>query len=305
MTDHELATLIRQHVSDEPTYGAAPEEVLRRGRQSVRRTRSMVALVGAAVVVLAGAVVVPQLRSDGPGAAQVVDPAIAASIADYDATTMPATMDARARAVLEGSLPDLGPAAFVAFDSQMQQLPERYWPRASGLMTRYGDDTSHRVVVTLSHARSEAEGDADRYCDNGVDAGYYLECTVDRTDDGDTVITTLLASRLVRRAGDGLQDWQDQFMAVTTDDLQTTAPDRLWFSRDVKVIKSETFVTYVGERVQAPDLATARQRLVVPPGDLAAIGLDPALVMPEPPPGENGCPQWTMPTMDVSCTGAG
>ena len=65
MTDHELATLIRQHVSDEPTYGAAPEQVLRRGRQSVRRTRSMVALAGAAVVVLAGALVVPQLRSDG------------------------------------------------------------------------------------------------------------------------------------------------------------------------------------------------------------------------------------------------
>ena len=42
----------------------------------------------------------------------------------------------------------------------------------------------------------------------------------------------------------------------------------------------------------------------MPPGDLAAIGLDQALVMPEPPPGDHGCPQWTMPTMDVSCAGA-
>ena len=304
MTDHDLATLLRHHVSDEPPYDDAAEAVLRRGRRAVRRTRSALAVVGVAGLALAASFAVPQMMGGGTVTDRVADTAIAEAIDTYDVTTMPRTMDEHARAVLEVSVPDLGPADFVAFDSQAQKLPERYWPKASGLVVRYGEGTAHRFSVTLNHARGEAEGDADRYCNGGLEAGWYLECTVERTEDG-VAITTLGSLKLDRPAGPGLQGWRDQFMAVTGDEIGSVPPTRLWFTRDVKVIKSETFVTYVSELVQAPDLATARQLLLVPPDDLAAIGLDPALVMPEPPPGENGCPQWTMPTMDVSCTGAG
>lgn len=304
MTDHDLATLLRHHVSDEPPFDSGVEVVLGSGRRHVRRSRSAVAVLAVAGVALAAAVGVPSLLGDdGAARDRAVDTAVADAIASYDVTTMPRNMDEHARAILGPSVPDLGPARFIAFDSQGQKLPERYWPKASGLVTSYGDDTSHRVSITLSHSRSEAEGDADRYCSGGLDGGYYLECTVERTPDGDVAITTLAAQKIEWPAGRGLQNWRDGFMAVTADELASTPPDRLWFARTVKVVKSETFVTYVSELAQAPDLATARDRLVVPPEDLAAVGLDPALVMPEPPPGENGCPQWTMPTMDVSCSG--
>ena len=304
MTEHDLATLVRDHVSsDEPAFHHGSADVLARGRTVVRRRRG---LAGTACVALlaAAAVAVPQLRSGEPGDDRVVDPAITRALDSYDPLQMPRIMDDHARPVLGASVPDLGPAEFVAFDSQSQELPERHWKMASGLVTRYGADSEHRLSITLSHSRSEAEGDPDAYCAEGLDAGYYLECTVDRTTGGDVAITTLGAMRPMRDSS-GLQAWQNDFMAVTGDEIGTLDPDRLWFSSDVKVIKSESFVTFTSEVVRAPDLATARERLVVPTADLATIGRDPALVMPTPPRGENGCPQWTMPAKDmgeVSCT---
>lgn len=104
--------------------------------------------------------------------------------------------------------------------------------------------------MTLSHSRGEAEGDPDRYCSEALAGGLYLECTIESTENGAVVITTLGAQTLEWPAGSGMQGWRDQFMAVTEDELGSTAPDRLWFSRDVKVIKSETFVTYVSEMVR-------------------------------------------------------
>lgn len=304
MTDHDLATLLRRHVADEPAYDQAADVVVSQGRRAVRRKRSGAALLGTAAMAFAAVFVVPQFTTGSSGPDRVIDPGIADAIEVYDVATMPRTMDEHARRILETSVPNLRPGDFVAFDSQTQKLPERYWPKASGLTVFYGQGTPHRLSVTLSHSRGEAEGDPDRYCGEGLTAGFYLECTVESTKDGDVVITTLRAQTLEWPAGSGLQNWRDQFMAVPDDELGSTAPDRLWFSRDVKVIKSETFVTYVSETVQAPDLATAQEQLLVPPGDLAAIGLDRALVMPKPPPGDNGCPQWTMPTMDVSCASA-
>ncbi|MBA3781810.1 MAG: hypothetical protein H0X12_08175 [Nocardioides sp.] len=303
MTEHDLATLVRDHVSsDEPAFHHTDADVISRGRAVVRRRRGLAGLAGVAVLTLA-AVTLPHLRSDEPGDERVIDPAISQALDTYDAAQMPRIIDDHARSVFSTSVPDLGPARFVAFDSQSQELPERYWDKASGLFTGYGTDSEHRLSINLSHSRGEAEGDPDAFCSDGLDAGYYLECSVTRTPDGDVVITTLSAMRPMRGSA-GLQAWSADFMGVTDDELDTIDPARLWFSSDVKVIKSETFVTYTSEAVQAPDLATARERLVVPTGDLATVGLDPALVMPTPPRGANGCSQWTMPTKamgDVSC----
>ncbi len=305
MTEHDLATLVRDHVStDEPAFRHGSADVLARGRRVVRRRRGLAGIAGV-VVLAAAAVAVPQLRADEPGKDRVADPAITRALDVYDPLQMPRIMDDHARPIFGASVPDLGPADFVAFDSQAQELPEKYWKMASGLVTRYGADSEHRLSITLSHSRGEAEGDPDDYCSDGLAGGYYLECTVDRTQGGDVAITTLSAMRPMQ-GGTGPQAWQDYFMGVTSDQIATFDPDRLWFSSDVKVIKSESFVTYTREVVRAPDLATARERLVVPTADLAAIGHDPALVMPVPPRGENGCPQWTMPTEDmgeVSCSG--
>eukprot|EP01032_Pedospumella_encystans_P031164 gene31164-35178_t len=176
---------------------------------------------------------------------------------------MPRILEEESRAVLERSVDDLGPATFEAGDNQGAPLPEKWWDRASGMSVSYGGDSEHRFAVDLAHARGEAEGDVRTYCEDGLADGSYLECGVDVRDDGAVVITNLWALRPFQGGG---------FMVVTADELATVAPDRLWFEHRVKVIKSETFVTYVSETLKAPSLDAAQAAFEVPVADLAELG---------------------------------
>jgi hypothetical protein len=299
MTDHDLAELLRHHVSHDepPTPLALP--AITTGRRRLRTSRLVTGGASLAVLALAAAVVVPRLGgSDGPDTA--VDPASAAALAAYDAHAMPELMDDHVRAVLERSVADLGPSTFGAMDSQAQDLPEEYWDKASSLAVSYGGDT-HGYDVSISHAKGEAEGNPERYCEDGLAEGYYLDCSVSRTSDGDVVISKLWALKPDSFMGDRTGDTK----VVRRDRLDDVPLDQLSFERSIKVIKSQTLITYVSERVAATDRDPATAAFSTPPEDLVEIGTDPQLVMPVPPPGENGCPAWSMPMDDatVSCSG--
>ncbi|MCD4526319.1 hypothetical protein [Nocardioides sp. cx-173] len=289
MTEHDLTTLVRDHVaSDEPPFALSPDTVVRGGRRTVRHRR--LAAGGAALAVLAvGAITVPQVL-DGDtarGHSTAVDPATAAFLEDYDAAQMPRILEEESRAVFERSVEDLGEATFHAGDNQGAALPPKWWDRASGMTLSYGGTSDHRLSVDLAHARSEAEGSAQRYCEESLEGGFYLECAVDVRDDGSVVISNLWALRPYGGA---------TFMAVERDQLATIDPDRLWFERRVKVIKSETFVTYVSETVKASSEQAARAAFQVPQADLAELGTDPQVVIPAPEPDPaSGCPGFVLP----------
>lgn len=292
MTHDDLSTLLRDHVAhDEPAPPLAGP-ALDSGRRRVRRRRVTIAAGTLATLVAAAAVVVPLLPKDDaqrPGSG--IDPASQAALERYDALAMPALMDTHVRGVLERSVPDLGPSRFAAYDSQYADLPEQHWDKASSLKVEYGD-RDHSWTTTISHARGEAEGDPDASCAEGLDDGSYLECTVERTADGDVVVSRTTAVRPFRPGG---------WMGVPRAQLDRIDVDRLWFDRSVKVIKSETLLTYVGERVKATDGDPASAAFATSYADLAAIGTDPELVMPPPPPGVNGCPAWELHGENSSC----
>jgi hypothetical protein len=292
MTDHDLAELLRDHVShDEPPTPLALTAITT-GRRRLRTRRLVTGGASLAVLALAAAVVVPRLAGSD-GADTAMDPASAAALAAYDAHAMPELMDDHVRAVLERSGADLGPSTFGAMDSQAQDLPEEYWDRASSLAVSYGSD-AHSYDVSISHSKGEAEGDPERYCEDGLD------CAVDRTPGGDVVISKLWALKPDSFMGDPT----GYTKVVRRDRLDDVPLDELSFERSVKVIKSETLITYVSERVAATDRDPATAAFSTPAEDLVEIGTDPELVMPVPPPGENGCPAWSMPMDDatVSCS---
>lgn len=296
MTEHDLTTLVRDHVrSDEPPFTLTPDAAISRGRRASRTRRLVAGGATLAVLAVGGAVVGPQvLGSDDPrGESTAIDPATSAFLADYDASQMPRILEEESRAVLERSVDDLGPATFKAGDNQGAPLPEKWWDRASDMSVSYGGDSEHRFAVDLAHARGEAEGSERSYCEDGLADGSYLECTVDVRDDGAVVITNLWALRPFQGGG---------FMVVTADELATMAPDRLWFEQRVKVIKSETFVTYVSETLKAPSLEAAQAAFEVPAADLAELGTDPQVVMPAPEPDPvSGCPGFVLPDSGVTC----
>jgi hypothetical protein len=297
MTHHDLAELLRDHVSHDEPPMPLPHVALASGRR--RRRHRLMAVSGASVaaLVLAGALVVPRLGGETAAPGTAMDPLSAAALADYDASRMPELMDTHARRVLESTVPALGPSTFAAYDDQGQKLPEKYWDKASGLSIEFGP-SDHRFGVHISHARSEAEGDPERYCESGLADGSYLECSFYRTADGDLVVSQVWALKPFEVSKPRM-GWE----LVPQRRLDDVPLDQLYFERRVKVIKSETLITYVSELVAATDRDPARAGFLTPYDDLAAIGTDPELVMPAPPPGDNGCAAWTMPSDDfeVSC----
>ena len=295
MTKHELSMIVRDHVaSDEPPF-AGPRDVIARGRRRVRGRRLATGGVAALVAVVAvGGALVVGVGDEPGGPVTSVDPATQQALEDYDARAMPELLDREARAVFSRSVDALGPSEFDAVDGNTESIPPEHYDKASGMSVSFGGDSEHQLRVDLSHAKSEAEGDAQEYCDSGLEEGYYLSCSVDVVDDA-VIISKLWALRPFDGWGDG------SMTALTTRQLANTDPDRLWFERDVKVIKSETFVTYVTERVKAPTQQAAEGLFQVPVSDLAELGTDPRLVIPHPPAGQNGCPAWMLHPEDTSC----
>jgi hypothetical protein len=295
MTERDLSTLLHDHVTHDEPPAPLPTRAIADGRRRVRRRRLGLAGGALAAVALAGAVVVP-LRSGDEPRESVMDPASVDALAEYDALRMPELMDEHVRRVLERSVPDLGPSSFTARDDPWTPLPRRHWDKASRMSVGYGSP-AHEWEVSISHARGEAEGSARSYCAGELDGGFALECSVERTDDGDVVIKELIALSPHRPWGE--VDPGFPWGIVRADLVPSARLDELWFQRRVKVVKSETLVTYAFERVKATDRDPETAAFATPYDDLVEIGTDPTMVMPPPPMGEHGCP-WAW-KVDVRC----
>jgi hypothetical protein len=264
----------------EPATGLDAMVPVRLGRRRLRARRLVAGAATAAVVAAGAAVAVPLATGEGSaGPDHGYDPMTQKALADYDAQRMPQLMDDHVRSVLERSVPDLGPVTFRAGDANGDELPPELYDKASGMSVTYGTD-DHAYTVDLSHARSEAEGSAHRYCADGLSDGTYLDCTVDTTPGGDVVISKFQAVRPAMG---------DSWRIVRESELSSVNPNRLWFDHEVKVIKSETLVTYVDDRVRAPSRQAAEAAFAVPVADLVEIGTDPVLVIPAPPLAADGC----------------
>lgn len=296
MTYNDLATLLRDDVTrGEPHWLPDVSVPVSAGRRAVRRRRVVSAALAAGALAVTAIAAIPLLSGDD-GTARGLDPAEQA-LADYDAQQMPITLEERSRVVFERSVPDLGPADITVKDGNNEELPSELYDKASGMSVKYGD-FEHSWSVNLVHAKSEAEGSATTYCKNGLEAGYYLECTVDTVQRGYVVISKVEALQpMGRKPSD-----RHGFMVVNTAELATVDPDRLYFQHIVKVIKSESLVTYAEEQVHAPTRDRAEAMFLVPFADLVELGADPQLVIPEAPRDDIGCGPFTLDEDDyASC----
>jgi hypothetical protein len=309
MTDHDLATLVREHArADEPPFLMSPDTVIALGRRTLVRRRARRGLSG--VLVAAAAVVaiplVPWGGGVGSGDRTGIDPATAAALESYDAQRMPALIDSHVRAALGHGLDGLGAPASHVTDSQGEELATEDYDKASGMEVAYGGTGDRRVRVELLHARSEAEGNARKNCAADLEEGYVLSCEVTTSAQGDTVRTDVMAVRRIDDLpGSG---WG----VVTREELRTGVPapgnpssepidpTEVFLVRSVESVHSETFLTRAEELVRAPDLSSAEQRWRVPVADLERIVTDPELVIPKPPMGDNGC-AWMLHPKGVSC----
>lgn len=292
----DLATLLRDHVAvAEPAFTLTGQDAFRvaRRRQTVRRTGLTTAAVA---VVAAAAVVVPSLTGGGSAPDRTLDAASAEALAEFDATAFPETFDANVTETLTGQVPDFAGEEVTASDSQGQELPARYHDKATVWTATYTWSDTHWVDVHLFHSGSESEGDAERYCADGLESGYDLACTVDTGPNGEVLLTTVGAMRKDPTTVGDEVTW----IGVTH--AQGVDPDRLWFAREVEARRGGIYLASAREVVKAPSLEAAKEAFRASPALLREVALDPELVFPEPPTDENGCP-WTIPGTGFSCTG--
>jgi hypothetical protein len=228
---------------------------------------------GVALVAAVGAATV------GPFA--LLDPAPrgdrTADSAAYDAEEMPRIMDEHVRRVLDRDVGMLGPVTFSAQPEGVpEDLPPGRYDEAATMRVTYGS-VIHRYQASVLHAGSEAEGPVRRICHREMASGFAFSCLVTFVE-GRFVIQTLRAYQPT-----GVNPLNDRgYTVVKTDEIDQVPPGRLFFERTVKVIKSDTLLTYVTERVRAASLLKANQTFKVPVEDLVEIGTDPALTIPEP-----------------------
>ncbi len=271
MTQHDLATLLREDASaTEPANGLDATVPMRMGR---RRLRTRLAAGGVAVVaVVALAIATPFALLDPDHSPEVTDPT------PYDAEEMPRVLDAQVRAVLDLDMGNVGPVTFSAQgENSISELPPGRYDEAARMQVTYGE-VAHRYEVTVLHAGSEAEGPTRKICDGELSSHLAFECVVSR-ENGLIVVQTLRAYQPL--AYNPLSD-RVGYTVVKTDELDSIPAVRLFFARTVKVIKSDTLLTYVTERVHAPSLLAANRTFKIPVEHLVEIGTDPALAIPEP-----------------------
>lgn len=308
MTDHDLATLLRTHVEEhEPPFTLTPDTPIALGRRTLVRRRARRGFAGVLVAAAAVAAVplLPWGGGSGGGDDPRLDPATAYALEHYDAQQMPRILEEHSQSALGTGLDGLGQAEFTAADSQGNTLAPQYWDKASSMSVRYGATGDRRVRVELMHSGSEAEGNARDNCANDLAQGYVFTCEVTTTAAGDVVTTRVTAMRRYAVRG---ADWS----VLTREELRTGVPvegdpsqepidlNEVYFSRTVESVHSKTFLTVGEEIVRARSLAAATAAFQVPAAALEAVVTDPALVIPAPPIGPNGCP-WNLPDSHVSC----
>ena len=218
MTEHDLSTLIRDHVThDEPHLGLSLDATIRRGR---RRERGRRAMVGVAAASVAG--VLAFTTFSGPGLfgagderrgtrpLQARTPTTTRRRCRRSSTTRSATRCRRASRLFPTARS--GPTTSRGTCSP----PSTTTRRTAGM----APTTGTRTTCSPHHSstpRPRRRVTTSRACAEDVEAGVYLTCEVHMVD-GDVVVTRTGA---LQRDGSG---W-----SRTVQDLSTADPDTLWF----------------------------------------------------------------------------
>ena len=272
MSHDDLATLLREEVgASEPSHGLDAMVPVRLGRRRLR-TRRLASAAAAAVVAAVGAAVAVPLMSGHDDARRALDTA-EHDTDHFDAEAMPALLDQHARAVLERSVPDLGPVSFSAWSgSNDGQLPAGRYDEAVEMSVSYGD-RDHAWDVTVIHSKGDAEGSLQNDCRTTLRTGDYLDCDV----------TTTAAGDVVSDPADGLAPLGPERLRRVAHRLSCGAG-----LRGTAVVRAER----EGRQVRDPHRPShgTREGLLacrggaafdVPVADLVELGADPALALPE------------------------
>lgn len=298
MTEHDLRTLLRDHVENtEPAFTLRPADSMGEGRRARRRRQFAVrfaALTAAGGLAAVAIGIAGGDPTDDIKALDNIHPMTRVALAKYDPAKLPGLMESHVQSAV-GSYLALGPLDFSASDSQREDLPRARWNEATSVSATYGGTGDHRFAVRLGHSRGEAEGDRDTRCAEATRGpnAFLLSCEATTLPDGSVAVVEVSA------AFPDPTDPTGFWISLTRENLEKGTkprwtidpsvntsrrldPAEIFFIRSVEVVHSETFLTSAREMVRAPSYEAALGEFDVPTSALQEVATDPELVIPPP-----------------------
>ncbi|WP_134766497.1 hypothetical protein [Nocardioides sp. 1609] len=265
MTEHDLSTLLRDHLSDEPPTSLSPGDAIRTGRRQTHRARLFAAGAGAlavaAVAALGGTGVLGGGTDSDPVAKE-------APVAQAPPETLADVMEDVAADGFTPYAGALGEPRWSVNDVLGQPV-EPGDPAAQNFLLDYRPAGTPQVNLTVGGFAPE---DRENYpfegaCAAGLDRGTLVECTETILADGSLV--TVSVGPISQVGGDAPQ-------LLTVQEVAGRDPGTFAWSRVVAVDSIDDVSTRASEYVRGADVEAADWQ--VPVAALRALALDPALL---------------------------
>lgn len=264
MTEHDLPTLLREHLSDEPPARLGAAEAIGTGRRQTARLRLLAGGAGilavAAVATLGGTGVIGA-DDETPVAQEAPAPVLRTGPLDE-------VMEAVATDGLTPYIGALGAPRWSVSDLDGQPVAVGA-PTAQFYLVDYRPAGTPQVNLTVG---GFAEVDRENYpfestCPAGLARGTLAECEQSTLDDGSLV--TISVGPIAQIGGDAPR-------LLTVAEVEGRDPATFAWARVVSVDSADEISTRASEYVRAADVATADWQ--VPVEVLRDLALDPSLL---------------------------
>lgn len=261
MTEHDLTTMLRDHLADEPPVLLSSDDAIRTARSQTARTRALALGAGGLAVAAVAALGVGAagLLADEPAPVQVAqEPPLALT-------------DAMEAAAISGFGPyagQLGDPSW-SINTVVGDPVDADDPAAQAFLLDYRPEGTAQVNLTVG---GFAESDREKYefegaCESQLERGVLASCTETTLADGS--LLTVSVGPIAQIGGDATR-------MLTLDEVDGRDPSTFAWARVVAVDSADEVATRASEYVRAADLDSADWQ--VPVSALEALATDPALL---------------------------
>jgi len=264
MSEHDLSTILREHLTDEPPVGVTSGDAIRRGRRQGHRRLALVGGAAAAVLAVAVAVLPGLVDGDEPGRARD------AASAPPEGVAIPGALESLAATKVEPYVGALGAPTWDVVDVEGRPVAP---DAAEAQFFELGYEPAGSALVQL-HVAGYAPEEFDLYsfgstCADSEQDGMAVSCEQETLADGSTIITSVAPYTDVTN---------------TTKRLITVAqarkhPEKVLWARSFSISTRDGVTAGVSELVRADSADTATW--LVPVEVLREIATDADLLNPD------------------------
>ncbi len=259
MSERDLSTMLRDHLSDEPPVGVRSHDAIRTARRGTHRRLALAGVAAVAALGLSAGLLPGLLADDGPTRARET-PGIAGQTND----TFADRVDAVAQEQLAPYFDDLGPAEVDVMNVDADYVDPSATDAQLLMIEHLPSDTQIVQLSVEGFAPQEydmfnLEGTCSRPNSSAV------TCDERTLPDGTVLVTSLMP-------------FTREYRVLSEKELETYPPNQVWWGRSAAIATPDGQSVRVTDYVNSPDLEDTQG--AVPVEVLENLATDPVLLDP-------------------------